>query len=147
MCTFVGVARKWPKLMKHWETLEMTTTIRNPKVHQSMRKLILIASIGIPMMSLIEHLLSLANNVNTARFCKYTKDPMEAYFKQAFPAFYHFFGVNYINGMALQLLTFFCTFTWNFMDNFIIIISLGIRTQFRHFNAYFNQCKGMVRFM
>lgn len=144
MWSFVKLAKKWPKLMMHWEKFETTTAIRNREVHMQMRRLIKSSSVGIPLLSLFEHLLSLANNVNTATMCKFTNDPMEAYFKQAFPQFYAFFNVNYLNGIFLQILNLFCTFMWNYLDNFIVLISLGLITQFRHFNSYLHSCKGKV---
>ncbi|KAL5291382.1 Gr64e.2 family protein [Megaselia abdita] len=142
MWSFVKLAKKWPKLMTHWEQFEANTAIRDRQVHLQMKRLITSSSVGIPLLSLLEHLLSLANNVNTATMCKFTKDPMEAYFKQAFPAFYAFFNVNYFNGIFLQILNLFCTFMWNYLDNFIVLISFGLITQFRHFNSYLHSCKG-----
>lgn len=144
MWSFVKLASRWPRLMLHWEQFECTTTIRDSRVHKQMKRFIKSSSIGIPVLSLLEHLLSLANNVNTASMCKITTDPMHAYFKQAFPAFYAFFNVNYLNGIFLQILNLFCTFIWNYLDNFIVLISLGLIAQFRHFNSYLYSCKGKV---
>ena len=144
MGQYIFICHKWPALMTYWETVELEYTIRDEKTHLTFRRLILIATIGVSVMAGIEHLLSLANNISSSLSCNSTVNRMDVYFKQSFPAYSSFFGMNYFSGICMQLLNLFCTFTWNFTDNFILIVSLGLITQFRHFNIQFEKYKGMV---
>ncbi|XP_055909611.1 LOW QUALITY PROTEIN: uncharacterized protein LOC129944290 [Eupeodes corollae] len=143
MYQFIRIAQKWPKLMHHWETFELTTSHRDPRIHKQMRRIIISTSILIPMFAAVEHLFSLGNNINTARKCKKATNTLTAYFKGAFPAYFHFFEVNYFNGICVQVLNLYSTFTWSMSDSFIVLISLGLITQFRHFNEHFEKFRGM----
>ena len=144
MFEFLRIGRKWPTLMQNWEKIERNTTIVNKKCHRKFKKLIYFASIGMPLLSLTEHLLSIGNGVNTGMQCFSTKDLLEAYFRQSQPAYYSVFPYNIPSGCIMQTVNLYCTFIWNFTDNFVIIISLGLTAQFQQFNSSFRQFQGKV---
>lgn len=43
-----------------------------------------------------------------------------------------------------KLINIIATFLWSFMDLFIMVISIGLATRFKHFNLIFSDYKGKV---
>lgn len=73
------------------------------------------------------------------------KTSLEGYFKQAWPQIYTV--IKYDGGACgifLELLNYYCTYQWIFMDIFIITISICLSTRFNQLNEHLKQYKGMV---
>lgn len=84
---------------------------------------------------LVEHSLATANGIRNTSNCFNVSSSVEAYFRQHFPQFYYFTSYHIAKGVLLHVMNFYLTFSWNFMDLFIIIISAGLATRLRQINS------------
>lgn len=58
-------------------------------------------------------------------------DILEGYIKSNMPQLFHIFsGYSIFKAIGVMTFNFYCTFIWNFMDLFIIIISIGLSRKF-----------------
>lgn len=70
---------------------------------------------------------------------------VEGYFKQAWPQIYSIADYDGgIRGFVIELLNYYCTFLWTFMDIFIISISICLATRLKQLNEHLKHHKGMV---
>lgn len=84
---------------------------------------------------LVEHSLAILNGIRNISNCVNVSSSVEAYFRQHFPQFYYFTSYHIAKGVLLHVMNFYLTFSWNFMDLFIIIISVGLATRLRQINS------------
>uniref|UniRef100_A0A7G3B124 Gustatory receptor n=1 Tax=Lutzomyia longipalpis TaxID=7200 RepID=A0A7G3B124_LUTLO len=146
---FVGIARKWPELMAYWHSVEKNLpqtehlcgrrSLRT-RLHQLVTTLLVIAA--------IEHGLSIAANIEKAYRCKGTKGAqttyLELYFHESLPHLFRVLPYHPLLGWFGYLINFYCTFVWNFMDLFIISISIALTTRFKQVNAKIEQARGRI---
>lgn len=92
----------------------------------------------------VEHSMCMIVGINRVSVCT-NSTSFEGYFKQSWPQVYTI--VKYdggIRGILSELLNYYCTFLWTFMDIFIISISICLSTRFNLLNDHLKQFKGMV---
>ncbi|XP_063705920.1 gustatory receptor for sugar taste 64a-like [Culicoides brevitarsis] len=145
---FFYIATRWKKLMMHWEKNESVFQ-RRPYctgVGMSLRKKITIAGSIVFLAGFVEHCLAKSQSFYSwdyeSRYCNNSyHGTLHYYANRDFYAalvlvlpFYH-----PILGILFYLGSFMMTFTWTFIDFFIIVISLGISERFRQFNDYLNE--------
>lgn len=88
--------------------------------------------------------MSIQAGVFRGQVCK-NNTSLEGYLKQAWPQVYSI--VDYdggIRGIFIEVLNYYCTFLWTFMDIFIIAISICLATRLKQLNEHLKQHKGMV---
>lgn len=93
---------------------------------------------------LAEHTLCTVSGAYRVHICT-NNTSVEGYFKQAWPQIYAF--VKYdggVRGVLMELINYYCTLQWTFMDIFIISISICLSTRFNQLNENLKQYKGMV---
>lgn len=72
---------------------------------------------------------------------------LEGYFKQAWPQLYTITEYDGgLRGFLVELINYYCTFLWTFMDIFIIAISICLSTRLKQLNSHLEKFKGMVNF-
>ncbi|XP_055317723.1 gustatory receptor for sugar taste 64f-like [Sitodiplosis mosellana] len=97
----------------------------------------------ISMSILVEHTLCMVVGVFRVSLCT-NSTSVEGYLKQSWPQVYTIVKYdNGVRGILSELLNYYCTFLWTFMDIFIISISICLSTRFNQFNEHLKQYKGM----
>ncbi|XP_050307285.1 gustatory receptor for sugar taste 64f-like isoform X2 [Anthonomus grandis grandis] len=80
---------------------------------------------------LTEHILFILTNIYHSLFCEHYKSyPVEIYFGFAFPQWFHLIPYSHWTGALVEFTNFVSTFTWNYTDLFIILISISLREKF-----------------
>lgn len=96
------------------------------------------------VLHLVEHALCMIVGVFRVSLCT-NSTSFEGYFKQSWPQVYTIVKYdNGVRGIFSELLNYYCTFQWTFMDIFIISISICLSTRFNQLNEHLKQYKGMV---
>lgn len=132
---FGVLARKWPELMIFWE--ETDAKIPKNQSHKDasiLSRRIKTVTIVVMTLSLIEHALSIASGIYRAYRCVGIRSSLEGYFKQSFPQLFYATDYDEIKGFCAQVINLYCTFSWNFMDLFIMVISIGLTRRFQQIN-------------
>lgn len=92
----------------------------------------------------VEHLLSLISIIHYSNFCPITDDPIENFFRLANEQIFKVFSYSYWWGWYGKLTNFISTFIWNYMDVFVMIISIGLAAKFEQLNENLMQYKNKV---
>lgn len=116
----------------------------------SLKKRISICVTVYLMLSIFEHLCFLASEVYKLHLeyvnCNRTDEPVEAFITRHLGFVIDNLPLQYNNflGFFLEYLNFSYTFYWNFLDLFIIIISIGIGFLFEKINFRLRNNKGLM---
>lgn len=93
-----------------------------------------------------EHLLSIISTAFYSTMCTPNKvDPFEDYFKMELNQLFVYFEYSPYLAFFGKMLNILSTFMWTFMDLFVMIISIGLSTQFKKINRHLMKHKGEVR--
>ncbi|XP_057327277.1 gustatory receptor for sugar taste 64e-like [Microplitis mediator] len=142
---FLKLARKWPKFAKSWEKIEGELTIRyNQPSKYSLVRRFKIVTIIIVTLAFFEHALSLASGYISARECASLlgdNDVAAIYFKTQFPQVFNKTNYALWKGIVVQCTNVLSTFSWNFMDLFLILLSTALTYHFNLLNKRLNNVK------
>lgn len=83
-------------------------------------------------------------SIQNANKCKLTDDPIENWFVEHFPHIFHFTAYSPIKAVFAKLMNTIATFTWTYMDLFVMIISMGLVSRFKQINNSLMKHKGKV---
>ncbi|KAH8371100.1 hypothetical protein KR093_006246 [Drosophila rubida] len=142
--TALNLARKWPELMMHWHDIEQDLPqYRTQKEKWRMAHTIHMVMLVGMMLSFAEHLLSMISAINYASVCNVTDDPIKNFFMLTNDEI--FFIMDYSTPLALwgKLQNVYSTFIWNYMDVFVMIVSVGLAAKFRQLNDNLLKFKGL----
>lgn len=99
-------------------------------------------------MNIVEHTLSIGAGIYRSTFCAVDNETLhshiEAYFRQSFPQLFYVSEFNYAKAGSAQVVNIYCTFIWNFMDVFIIVVSVGVASRFNQINYNLELHRGMI---
>lgn len=148
------VAQNFQRLMVRWTLTELkllSIDYRLPPKCWPLRKRLLIITTVYLSLSTLEHLLYQAVEIHKHIYDLDSCKPEESNVVKLF-IFTHFkpimdnlpFGYNNFLGIFLSYLNFSYTFFWNFLDLFIILVSLGIAFLFEKINARLNNYRGLI---
>lgn len=159
------MAKRWPKLMNYWERVE-----RHLPRYESHRKNLLffkeirfhtiaiaVTLLGespnasqkvtielfILLIFSVEHTMSIVAGVYRGIYCT-NNTSLEAYFVQAWPQLYTI--TPYDGGwmaFAIEIINYYCTFIWAYMDLLIIAVSCCLSTRLKQLNDYLERFRGM----
>lgn len=132
---FTLLARQWAQLMIQWENTEQSLP-RRTQLSASNRRLLRKVKVftSILMLSaMFEHALAKPSGLYRAYRCG-IKELLKAHLMQAFPEMFSFIQYNVYIGFVAQVVTTILTFYWNFIDLFLIILSIGLRNNLKHVN-------------
>ncbi|XP_036337011.1 gustatory receptor for sugar taste 64f-like [Rhagoletis pomonella] len=140
----IVLARKWPALMLYWDEMESDL----PEYLTQMEKgrlayRIKIVTIVAMMLSLAEHLLNIISNILYSNACPQSDDPIKDYFILTNQQIFDVFPYSVYLAICGKLENIICTFIWNFMDVFVMIVSLGLAAKFKQLNDNLFKFKGM----
>ncbi len=83
----------------------------------------------------MEHTLSLGVQIYNANHCPAITDIFQALYTVSFPEIFYFFKYNIILAILAQFYQTVATFVWNYMNLFIILLSIGISHRFKQLNS------------
>ncbi|XP_046808424.1 gustatory receptor for sugar taste 64f-like [Lucilia cuprina] len=136
------MTRKWPMLMQEWQQVEQAlpqqrTIMERSWLPHKIKMITLVAT----MCSLAEHLLSCISVIHYSNFCPITNDPIENFFRLSNEHIFKIFPYSNWWGWYGKISNFISTFTWNYMDIFVMIISIGLASKFQQLNENLMQYK------
>lgn len=82
--------------------------------------------------------------INYSAFCNQTDDPIRNFFLLTNDEIFYVLDYSATLAMWGKLQNFYSTFIWNYMDIFVMIISIGLASKFRQLNDNLLTFKGMV---
>ena len=132
---FAVLARSWPQLMSRWVQLEQSLPDQprlSAACRRNARQVGLVATVLLTS-GLIEHVLSKPAGLHRAYRCP-IPNLLEAHYKQAFPEMFSFVPYNPYIGFLAQTITSLLTVYWNYVDLFLITVSVGLRTNLAQVN-------------
>ncbi|BFF98554.1 uncharacterized protein DMAD_06693 [Drosophila madeirensis] len=138
------LAQKWPALMMYWHEVEQglpqyPSQLAKWQMGRTIRMVMLVGM----MLSFAEHLLSIVSAINYAWYCNGTSDPIKNFFLLTNDEI--FYVTSYSTTLALwgKFQNVYSTFIWNYMDMFVMIVSIGLAAKFRQLNNDLRNFKGM----
>ncbi|XP_076378781.1 gustatory receptor for sugar taste 64f isoform X2 [Megalopta genalis] len=143
---FLKLAMQWPSLMLTWEKLEKEFSIRHRKVSKtSLSTKFKIVTVIVMIFALVEHTFSILHGSIRAQECAIfqgNSDVVGIYFQSQFPQVFSTISYSLWKGILVDLINVLSTFSWNFVDLFLILISIALVEQFRQLNNRLSSIKG-----
>lgn len=93
----------------------------------------------------MEHILSMASSINSTILTQPDKDPVRELFKGPLPFLFTITKFTIWKAAISKWLNIILTFAWSYMDLFIMIISVGLSSQFRQLNENLLRAKKEVK--
>ncbi|XKL60274.1 hypothetical protein PGB90_001290 [Kerria lacca] len=130
---FMQLARKWSHFASEWEQAEKHCRMLGCSTNLKNKFKFLIFTIM--LLALIEHISSIATKVVDALPCtKADTDIIKAYFVNSYKHIFTFIDYNLLIAFGVAIITLIMSCAWNFMDVFIIIMSVAMADRYRQFN-------------
>ncbi|XP_053955486.1 gustatory receptor for sugar taste 64f-like [Anastrepha ludens] len=140
----ISLARKWPALILYWYEIESDlpeylTQMEKGRLAYKIKMVTIVAM----MLSLGEHLMNIISNIHYSNYCSQTNDPIEDFFLLTNQQLFLVFPYTIYLGIYGKIENILCTFIWNYMDCFVMLISLGLAAKFKQLNDNLFKFKGM----
>ncbi|XP_046808422.1 gustatory receptor for sugar taste 61a-like [Lucilia cuprina] len=140
---FLNLARNWPQLIQYWTRIDLLFLMPPYKPPKwSLRKQLYTLLIGFWITALVEHCLFYASGYYNFRMRRIHCHPDEEKYSfkdyiqlDIFTDIFIYFPYNIFVAVYAFFLSGTFTFLWNFLDFFIMCISLGLATRFQQFNT------------
>ncbi|CAK9807744.1 Gustatory receptor 5a for trehalose [Anthophora plagiata] len=143
---FLKLAMQWPCLMATWEKLEKELSHRHKKVSKtSLAAKFKIVTMVVMIFALVEHSFSILHGYIKAKECaQFRGDPdiIGVYFQSQFPQIFSRIPYSLWKGIVVDIINILSTFSWNFVDLFLILISIALADQFRQLNSRLYSIRG-----
>ncbi|XP_045471837.1 uncharacterized protein LOC123678726 [Harmonia axyridis] len=140
---FIRLARSWPDLMKEFAKVE--SVLRHyPLTRVNITRKLRIISICIFAVAAFEYICSQIGNFLKALNCGKNRDGgvIEFYFTTIeHPQAFNIFPYSIFIAIIFQLLTIIMTFGWNFLDAFVILVSIAFSSKLIQFEEKINFLK------
>ncbi|XP_037940356.1 gustatory receptor 5a for trehalose-like [Teleopsis dalmanni] len=143
----ISLAKKWPKLMCYWSIVENNLPEYNSQYEKRRmaQKIKMVTFVGMTL-SLGEHLLSTISVIHYSNFCPITtdKDPIKNFFLYFNDHIFFIFSYSHWLAFFGKFINVLLTFSWNYMDVFVMVISIGLASKFKQINDNLLNFKGMA---
>jgi len=147
----LAVARNWPALMVNWAEREkrfLSSPYKTSGFPLSFK--IRFTATVVIILAFVEHALFLANAAHshsvTVERCNWIIDaPLSYFLEHQFWFFFSEVKFNLPLGILVEVLNMSYTFGWNFMELFVMIVSIGLVTRFWQINERLDSFKGKVK--
>ncbi|XP_001997418.2 gustatory receptor for sugar taste 61a [Drosophila grimshawi] len=137
---FISLARGWSRLIVPWNGIDIIMLFPPyAPTKRSLRFKLLITGCTLGCLTLAEHCLYYASSYYNYSMqflncqANVTRVPLRGYMNKEFAGFFDNMPYNFIFIFYSFFLNFTFTFIWNFMDTFIILISIGLAQRFQQF--------------
>ncbi|XP_069702284.1 gustatory receptor 5a for trehalose-like isoform X2 [Periplaneta americana] len=160
---FLKLARRWPHIVTEWSHVEkLPLSYHSPRPSIKLKFSLITALVMIT--ALCEHILSVISNIpeyinpeeavnspcptdknfapNTSLFNM--EEILKVYSCRSHQFIFRTINYNIYFGSLLLIGSRLATFTWNYTDLFVILISLGLREEFIHFNKRIKEAKNKI---
>ncbi|RZC39787.1 Trehalose recp and/or 7tm 7 domain containing protein [Asbolus verrucosus] len=127
---FFKLARKWPLLMEKWSKVELSLENYGNNNRYQKRKFVVIISV-IMSAAIVEHILSI---LHVSQIPNENSNKLEAYFLTNYPHLFNFFEFSIPLAIFATVMNICNVFSWNFLDAFLIIISIALTEKFHQVN-------------
>lgn len=132
--------------MSNWESVES----KLPKLHTQYQKRQMAYQIKmivfvVLICSLVEHILNIISIVYYSKNCLHQNKPIDEFFKVQLSQLFRVTSFSSWKAFIGKFINVVATFVWNYMDVFVMVVSVGISTRFKQLNADLQQVKGAVR--
>ncbi|KAL7303890.1 hypothetical protein TKK_0004011 [Trichogramma kaykai] len=167
---FLKLARQWPAFAATWQSMERelatrytrttTTTTTTTTAEQgenqgdnnpsglealSLSAKFKVLSTVVMSLALVEHSLSLLSGYVSALECASLRghaNTAATYFSLQFPQIFTESNFALWKGALVQFINVLSTFSWNFMDLFLILLSVALTDQFKRLNRRLHSIRG-----
>nr|XP_012217698.1 PREDICTED: gustatory receptor for sugar taste 64f-like [Linepithema humile] len=143
---FLQLARQWPCLALIWEKLEREFTSRHRRVSKTtLATRFKIVTAVVMLLALVEHSAAVVSAYISAVECaayRNDTDVIGTYFQSQFPQIFSRISYSLWRGILVEVINILSTFSWNFVDLFLILISIALADQFRQLNSRLYAIKG-----
>lgn len=92
----------------------------------------------------MEHVLNLISILQFSQTCLDPNEPIKEYFKLELPQLLAFLPYTPWVAVVGKSINVIATFTWSFMDLFVMIVSIGLSSRFKQINEEMRKFKGKV---
>ncbi|XP_073836399.1 gustatory receptor 64a isoform X2 [Musca autumnalis] len=146
---FALLAPRWPRLMRYWYRIE---TIFTQKPYEMPKRALAwrvrVAAVVIIILSVVEHGLYLASAVTSFKRTQEMCAPLlnatadisfSNYILRNYDYVFQILPHNMFVGFFILVVNGLCTFIWNYMDMFIMMVSKGIAYRFEQITARINK--------
>ncbi|XP_055909607.1 gustatory receptor for sugar taste 64f-like [Eupeodes corollae] len=142
--SFLHLAKNWPEVMRNWRAVEkqLPGFVTQLEKRQMAAKIHIVVFVSM-MLSLVEHILNIISLIHHANFCPITDDPIEDFFLRSNNQIFYVFSYSVWLAWYGKILHVLMTFTWNYMDCFVMIVSIGLTNLFKQINENMMRHKGM----
>lgn len=83
--------------------------------------------------------------IHYARKCLHNENPIEDFFKLQLSQLFTFFPYDPWLAFFGKFVNIIATFSWNYMDLFVVMISCGLSSRFKQINEDMRRIKGEVK--
>uniref|UniRef100_A0A336L7G7 CSON005726 protein n=1 Tax=Culicoides sonorensis TaxID=179676 RepID=A0A336L7G7_CULSO len=131
--------------MMFWEKNEVVFLRAPYKQGHTLRRKVIMSSVCLFFFATAEHILAKASSFygisHEASYCNHTVDDrFKFYALREHYQIYQLIDYNPLVSLIFYALSAFLTFSWSFLDYFIILLSMGISERFRQINLYLCDC-------
>lgn len=138
------LARKWPDLMIQWKAVEAKfPKYRTKKEREQLKVDIRTVSISFMICASCEHILAIMTRIYYVRSCKPNADQVSAFFISN--EIFRVTSYALWKGILDKFNNIVATIVWNYLNFFIVMVSVGISSRFRQLNREMDRIKGEVR--
>ncbi|XP_064212686.1 gustatory receptor for sugar taste 64f-like [Tribolium castaneum] len=128
---FFNLAKSWPQLIEKWSRVEMA--LDNWKNDKSLKRKFYLTICTIMSAAAVEHILSIVNTCS--QIPSEVEDKYTTYFLNTYPHLFNFFEFSVPLAIFAVVMNLCNVFVWNFLDAFLIIISIALTEKFRQVTA------------
>ncbi|KAL2714282.1 LOW QUALITY PROTEIN: gustatory receptor for sugar taste 64f-like isoform X1 [Vespula squamosa] len=143
---FLKLAKLWPCLALTWEKIEREFMFRHRRVSRiSLAGRFKLITAIVMTLAMIEHTLSILKGFSYATTCaKYRSDSdvIAEYFQSQFPQVFSRMSYSLWKAILVDIVNMLSTFSWNFVDLFLILVSMALADQFQQLNSRLNSVRG-----
>lgn len=93
---------------------------------------------------LAEHILSMVSIIIRVTKAEPGRDPVQELFKQQIPMVFTLTELNWWKAILSKWFNIVVTFAWSFMDLFVMLVSVGLASQFKQINSDLQLVRGRV---
>ncbi|XP_029177346.1 gustatory receptor for sugar taste 64f-like isoform X2 [Nylanderia fulva] len=143
---FVRLAWQWPCLALTWEKLERELAPRYRVISKTtLATRFKIVTVVVMLLALVEHtaavLSAYINAIECADF-RGDADVIGTYFQSQFPQVFTRISYSLWKGIVVETINILSTFSWNFVDLFLSLLSMALADQFRQLNSRLYSVRG-----
>lgn len=145
MWCFCTLAKQWPQIMLKWEAVEaMLPKYRTQKEKSHLRSRINRFAIIFFICAAIEDILTATSTAYYVKTCEPDQDLTKRFFEWHLEHIFRFINYKLWKGLFGKSIRILGAFVWNYMNLFIMIISVGLSSRLQQFNEELKRIKGRV---